>query len=121
MILRRKSFSHQELQRSIASAASARVTYTAQLWSFHPQSSLRASWPRNAEMLLFFPSRLASAPVLFLPLQSTRLTPLRQASLVAQWLRLCLPMQGMWVRLLVWEIRSHRLWSMAKICLKASV
>ena len=25
------------------------------------------------------------------------------ASLVAQWLRICLPMQGTWVRALVWE------------------
>ena len=25
------------------------------------------------------------------------------ASLVAQWLRICLPMQGIWVRALVWE------------------
>ena len=25
------------------------------------------------------------------------------ASLVAQWLRICLPMQGAWVRALVWE------------------
>ena len=28
---------------------------------------------------------------------------LRGASLVAQWLRICLPMQGTWVRALVWE------------------
>ena len=27
----------------------------------------------------------------------------RRASLVAQWLRICLPMQGTWVRALVWE------------------
>ena len=27
----------------------------------------------------------------------------RGASLVAQWLRVCLPMQGTWVRALVWE------------------
>ena len=27
----------------------------------------------------------------------------RGASLVAQWLRICLPMQGTWVRALVWE------------------
>ena len=26
-----------------------------------------------------------------------------RASLVAQWLRVCLPMQGKWVRALVWE------------------
>ena len=26
-----------------------------------------------------------------------------RASLVAQWLRVCLPMQGTWVRALVWE------------------
>ena len=26
-----------------------------------------------------------------------------RASLVAQWLRICLPMQGTWVRALVWE------------------
>ena len=28
-------------------------------------------------------------------------------SLVAQWLRLCLPMQGLWVRSLVRQLRSH--------------
>ena len=28
---------------------------------------------------------------------------IRGASLVAQWLRVCLPMQGTWVRVLVWE------------------
>ena len=27
----------------------------------------------------------------------------KRASLVAQWLRICLPMQGTWVRALVWE------------------
>ena len=26
-----------------------------------------------------------------------------RASLVAQWLRICLPMQGTWARALVWE------------------
>ena len=30
-----------------------------------------------------------------------------RTSLVAQWLRLRLPMQGMWVRSLVGELRSH--------------
>ena len=30
-------------------------------------------------------------------------TPKIGASLVAQWLRICLPMQGTWVRALVWE------------------
>ena len=30
-------------------------------------------------------------------------TKRRGASLVAQWLRICLPMQGTWVRALVWE------------------
>ena len=28
-------------------------------------------------------------------------------SLVVRWLRLCLPMQGVWVRTLVRELRSH--------------
>ena len=28
-------------------------------------------------------------------------------SLVVQWLRICLPMQGTWVSSLVWELRSH--------------
>ena len=28
-------------------------------------------------------------------------------SLVVQWLRICLPMQGMLVQSLVWELRSH--------------
>ena len=30
-------------------------------------------------------------------------------SLVVQWLRICLPMQGTWVRSLVGELRSHML------------
>ena len=30
------------------------------------------------------------------------------ASLVAQWLRICLPMQGTWVRALVWEDPTYR-------------
>ena len=28
-------------------------------------------------------------------------------SLAVQWLRIPLPMQGMWVRSLIWELRSH--------------
>ena len=31
----------------------------------------------------------------------------RGTSLAVQWLRLCLPMQGVWVRSLVGELRSH--------------
>ena len=31
-----------------------------------------------------------------------------RASLVAQWLRICLPMQGKWVRALVWEVPTCR-------------
>ena len=34
----------------------------------------------------------------------------KRASLVAQWLRVCLPMQGTWVRALVWG-ESHVPWS----------
>ena len=30
-----------------------------------------------------------------------------EISLVVQWLRICLSMQGTWVRSLVWELRSH--------------
>ena len=30
-----------------------------------------------------------------------------RTSLVVQWLRICLPMQGMWVQALVGELRSH--------------
>ena len=33
-----------------------------------------------------------------------------ETSLVAQWLRICLPMQGMQVQYLVRELRSHVLW-----------
>ena len=33
-----------------------------------------------------------------------------ETSLVAQWLRICLPMQGMQVQYLVGELRSHVLW-----------
>ena len=45
-----------------------------------------------------------------------------RASLVAQWLRICLPMQGTWVRALVWEdptcceatgSMSHNYWACA--------
>ena len=32
------------------------------------------------------------------------------ASLVVQWLRICLPMQGTWVWSLIRELRSHMLW-----------
>ena len=35
--------------------------------------------------------------------QRERSRVLTRASLVAQWLRICLPMQGTWVRALVWE------------------
>ena len=31
-----------------------------------------------------------------------------------QWLRLCLPMQGMWIQFLAGELRPHVLWSAAK-------
>ena len=34
--------------------------------------------------------------------------PLFRASLVAQWTRVCLPMQGTWVRSLVWEDSTCR-------------
>ena len=34
-------------------------------------------------------------------------TPTLGTSLVVQWLRLCLPMQRVWVRSLVRELRSH--------------
>ena len=37
------------------------------------------------------------------PLKFGRLKKNRWASLVAQWLRICLPMQGTRVRALVWE------------------
>ena len=30
--------------------------------------------------------------------------------LVVQWLRICLPMQGMWVQSLVRELRFHMIW-----------
>ena len=30
-----------------------------------------------------------------------------ETSLVVQWLRICLPVQGMWVQSLVGELRSH--------------
>ena len=36
-------------------------------------------------------------------------------SLVVQWLRVHLPMQGMWVQFLVWELRSRMLWVEPKI------
>ena len=35
---------------------------------------------------------------------------LRGASLLVQWLGICPPMQGMWVRSLITELRSHMLW-----------
>ena len=34
-----------------------------------------------------------------------------EASLIIQWLRICLAMQGPWVQSLVRELRSHSLWS----------
>ena len=33
-----------------------------------------------------------------------------ETSLVVQGLRICLPMQQMWVQSLLWELRSHMLW-----------
>ena len=38
-------------------------------------------------------------------LNNNKKNPIKKwgASLVAQWLRICLPMQGTWVRALVWE------------------
>ena len=33
-----------------------------------------------------------------------------EASLVVQWLRICVPMQGTWIWSLVGELRSHMLW-----------
>ena len=38
---------------------------------------------------------------------------LRRTSLVVQWLRICLPMQGMQVRSLVRELRSPMLWQLS--------
>jgi len=35
----------------------------------------------------------------------------RRTSLVVQWLRLHLVMQGKWVRSLVWQLRSHVPWA----------
>ena len=39
-----------------------------------------------------------------------------RTSLVIQWLRICLPMQGTWVRSLVRELGSHRLWGSYQNC-----
>ena len=33
-----------------------------------------------------------------------------RTSLVAQWLRICLAMEGTWFRFLVGELRSHKPW-----------
>ena len=33
-----------------------------------------------------------------------------ETSLVIQWLRICFALQGMWVRSLIRELASHRLW-----------
>ena len=38
-----------------------------------------------------------------------------RVSAVAQWRRICLPMQKAWVWSLVWELRSHMLQAMVKI------
>ena len=40
-------------------------------------------------------------------LMSMKTAPPWRTSLVVQWLRLCLPMQGVWVWSLVWELSSH--------------
>ena len=37
-----------------------------------------------------------------------------QTSLAVQWIRLCLPVQGLWVRALVRKLGSHRQWSQKK-------
>ena len=58
-----------------------------------------------------------------------------RASLVAQWLRICLPMQGTWVRALVWEdshmprsnwareprLLSLRVWSLCSATREAAI
>ena len=35
----------------------------------------------------------------------------RRTSLVIQWLRLHVVMQGQWIRSLVWQLRSHVPWA----------
>ena len=37
-----------------------------------------------------------------------------RTSPVVQWLRICLPTEGMWVQSLVWELRSHMPWGATK-------
>ncbi|KAJ8786651.1 hypothetical protein J1605_006140 [Eschrichtius robustus] len=53
----------------------------------------RSNWAREPQLLSLRVWSLGSA---------TR-EAATVASLVAQWLRICLPMQGTWVRALVWE------------------
>ena len=58
------------------------------LWKFKRESSLRLIWS-DLQDLLFSERRKVKIVI--------------RASLVAQWLRICLPMQGTWVQALVWE------------------
>ena len=54
-------------------------------------------WPLTLEAFLNY-QVILGCPLLFMALRSYC-----RASLVAQWLRICLPMQGMRVQALVWE------------------
>ena len=56
--------------------------------------------------LVTSPGVMPTAPCEFLHKEFMSL----RTSRAAQWLRICLPMQGMWDRSLVRELRPHRLW-----------
>ena len=66
---------------------------------------LRISAQLETGVLVIQPEAILKKHVIFRPAAPEDLfkNTYVGASLVAQWLRICLPMQGTWVRALVWE------------------
>ena len=67
------------------------------VWAIPGYLITQSSWHMKLTNTIFFSSSLYSGSITFLIKFTLR------ASLVAQWLRICLPMQGTRVRALVWE------------------
>ena len=77
-----------------------------------------AMWPRELVKTLYFETNWKY--VVIYPFKNIHYW----ASLVAQWLRVCLPMQGTWVRALVWEDPTcHRATGpqLLELCLWATI
>ena len=68
-------------------------------WGHWHSNSSRTLWLKKALYTII----LAASECCKLPVVGSSQETIEWASLVAQWLRICLPMQGTWVRALVWE------------------